>query len=161
VQNYRSQIIDLLIPYFERDGRHHLLVGDSGFGALNGLQGRMPDRVTNCGIMEQGMVGIAAGMALGGMIPVVYTICNFLVYRALEQVRNDVVLQGLNVKFIGTGARDYFQFLGPSHTCGDQDLEIFALIGLDTFDPYAPQAPGLPEIVGRWMTSDQAGYIRV
>ena len=38
------------------------------------------------GIMEQATVGIAAGMAMTGLVPVVYSIANFLAYRAVEQV---------------------------------------------------------------------------
>jgi len=53
--------------------------------------------------MEQGTVGIAAGMAMTGLIPIVYSIVNFLAFRSLEQIRNDVVMQNLNVKFIATG----------------------------------------------------------
>ena len=63
------------------------------------------------GIMEQGTVGIAAGMTMTGLLPIVYSIVNFLAFRATEQIRNDVVMQSLNVKFIATGVNNYFNFL--------------------------------------------------
>jgi transketolase len=157
---YRKLILDMLVPYFERDRRYHLLVGDMGFSAVDKLKDRFPERVTNCGIMEQGMVGIAAGMALGGMIPVVYSIVNFLCFRALEQVRNDIALQGLNVKLIGTGAEDYFSFLGPSHTCGKQDILLMETVGVEVFDPYSGRK-NFPKLVDKWAMSQKAGYIRV
>lgn len=157
---FRKCVIDLLIPYFRRDKRYHLLVGDMGFGAIDALKGAFSDRVINLGVMEQGAVGIAAGMAMSGLIPVFYTIVNFLVFRSVEQVRNDVVLQNLNVKFIGTGAEDYFRFLGPSHCCGSDDLRIMELIGMDVFNPFSDERP-FPEIVESWATSEKAGYLRV
>jgi len=178
--NYRKEIIDRLIPYFKKDDRYHLLIGDMGFTAIDKMKAKMPDRMTNCGIMEQGMVGIAAGMALSGKIPIIYSIINFLCFRALEQIRNDVVLQNLNVKFIGTGANDYFDFLGKSHCCGWDDIKIFDLIHLAIFD-YQKEVlkhvdidfdnndpvtnsivdPVFIRVFENWITSDKAGYIRV
>lgn len=157
---YRKRIINALIPYFTCDSRFHLLVGDMGFGAFDKLQANHPDRITNCGIMEQGMVGIAAGMALGGMIPVVYSIVNFICFRALEQVRNDIALQGLNVKLIGTGAEDYFSFLGKSHTCRTDDVTILEMVGVEVFNPYST-TDSFDTLVDKWITSEKAGYIRV
>lgn len=160
MRNFRKDVVTALVPYFREDPRYHLLVGDMGFGAIDPLRDEFPDRVTNFGIMEQGAVGIAAGMSMAGLVPIVYTIVNFLVFRAIEQVRNDVVLQDLNVKFIGTGANDYFRRLGPSHCCGSDDLTIMNLIRLRTFDPYA-QGASFDDLIGEWITDGKAGYIRV
>ena len=110
--------------------------------------------------MEGGTVGIAAGMSMSGLIPIVYSIVNFLVFRSLEQIRNDVVLQKLNVKFIGTGANDYFKFLGPSHCCQQEDLALMKLIKMKTYDPYTSRKP-FHALVQDWISDDKAGYIRV
>jgi len=159
-QNFRKEIINHVVPNFHEDDRLYLLVGDMGFSVIDKLRGEFPDRIINCGTMEQGMVGIAAGMALSGLKPIVYTIINFLVFRALEQVRNDVVLQNLNVKFVGTGANDYFKFLGPSHCCDQDDISLMRLINLEVFDPYTTSKP-FSELVQEWIRSEKAGYIRV
>ena len=135
-----------------------------GFGAIDDLRSEFPDRVYNCGVMEQGTVGIAAGMAMTGLIPIFYTIVNFLAFRSIEQIRNDVILQNLNVKFIGTGAEDYFEFLGPSHTCGSQDVEIMKLVGVDVFNPYPlgdELAVPFDYLVNEWINRPWATYIRV
>lgn len=157
---YRKEILNHLIPYFREDKRFYLLLCDMGFGAADEIRNEFPDRVINCGIMEQGTVGVAAGMCLSGLIPVVYSIVNFLVYRSLEQVRNDVVLQHLNVKFIGTGANDYFKFLGPSHCCGTDDIRLMELIHLRVFDPFQT-ATSFPHLIKSWIEDPKAGYIRV
>ncbi len=158
--NYRKEVVDILLPYFRKDKRFYLLVCDMGFGVVDKLKNEFPGRVLNCGIMEQGTVGIAAGMSMNGLIPIVYSIVNFLVYRALEQIRNDVVLQKINVKFISTGVNDYFKFLGPSHCCGSDDLALMKLIHLKTYDPYAARKT-FQELVEEWISDDRAGYIRV
>ena len=160
MENYRKVIIDTMIPYFRNDKRYYLLVGDMGFGAVDNLRNEFPERVINCGIMEQGMVGIAAGMSMNLLIPIVYSIVNFLAFRAIEQIRNDVVLQGLNVKFISTGANNYFKFLGESHCCDDKDMDVMHLINMKVYDPYT-DSRSLDSLVRRWICDDRAGYLRV
>ncbi|MDO9097307.1 MAG: hypothetical protein Q7U60_04220, partial [Candidatus Methanoperedens sp.] len=128
VNNYRGNIVDAIIPYAREDKRIVLLVCDMGFGVTDNFKKEFPDRIFNMGIMEQGTVGIAAGMAMTGLVPIVYSIVNFLAFRAIEQVRNDVVMQDLNVKFIATGVNDFFKFLGFSHCCGQDDKKIMRLI---------------------------------
>lgn len=159
--NFRKEIVDMVLPHFRRDKRYYLLVCDMGFGVTDNLKREFPDRVINCGIMEQGTVGIAAGMSISGLIPVVYSIVNFLAFRALEQIRNDVILQGLNVKFIATGVNDYFKFLGPSHCCGTDDKKIMELIKMKVFDPYEKQNIDFSRMAQEWITDTKAGYIRV
>jgi transketolase len=158
--NYRSEIINSILPYFRKDKRFHFLACDMGFGVVDQLRNEFPERIINCGIMEQGTVGIAAGMSMSGLIPIVYSIVNFLVFRSLEQIRNDVVLQDLNVKFIATGVNDYFKFLGPSHCCGRDDVAMMELIHMNVYDPYSETKP-FNGVVEEWMQGDRAGYIRV
>lgn len=159
--NYRRLIVDALLPYAKADPRIHLLVCDMGFGVIDTFRRALPRRILNVGVMEQGTVGIAAGMAMSGLRPVVYSIVNFLAYRALEQVRNDVVLQGLPVKFIGTGAEDYFKFLGHSHCCGKDDARLLERVGLPVFDPYNGKTCDFPRLVKGWISSPGPAYIRV
>jgi transketolase len=158
---FRREIVDRMIPYAEKDPRYFLLISDMGFGVADAFKARFPHRVFNTGIMEQGTVGIAAGMATTGLIPVVYSIVNFLAFRSLEQIRNDVVLQGLNVKFIATGVNDYFHFLGESHCCGQDDKKIMSIINLRVFDPYEKEDVDFDRMVHEWLTDPKAGYMRV
>ncbi|MFA5392129.1 MAG: transketolase [Candidatus Paceibacterota bacterium] len=158
--NFRKEIINYIVPNFREDEQYYLLIGDMGFAVIDKLRDEFPNRVISCGTMEQGMVGIAAGMALSGLKPIVYTIVNFLVFRALEQIRNDVILHKLNVKFIGTGANNYFKSLGHSHSCDQNDILLMKLINLKVYDPYTTKKP-FPEIVQEWLNQDKAAYIRV
>ncbi|MBF0299226.1 MAG: transketolase [Oligoflexia bacterium] len=158
--NYRLLVIDDLIPFAQQEPRIILLVCDMGFGVCDKFKKKFPKRIYNVGVMEQATVGMAAGMAMNGLIPVVYSIVNFLFFRALEQIRNDVVLQKLNVKFIGTGANNYFKFLGPSHCCEQDDKKICKLIGLKLYDPYRGQCD-FKNLFAQWILDKAPAYIRV
>ena len=160
-KNYRKDIVDHLIPYARENSRIVLLVCDMGFGVTDNFQQEFPDRIYNMGMMEQGTVGIAAGMAMTGLLPIVYSIVNFLVFRSLEQIRNDVILQDLNVKFLATGVNNYFKFLGKSHCCGQNDKRIMELINMKVFDPYKKTENNFEQLVREWITDKKAGYIRV
>jgi len=61
-----------------------------------------PERFIQCGIAEQNMMAMAAGMATFGFIPVVSTYAVFSSMRALEMVRNAIALPRLNVKVTGS-----------------------------------------------------------
>lgn len=160
-KNYRKDIINGIIPYAKRDKRIILLVCDMGFGVTDKFKEEFPDKIFNMGMMEQGTVGIAAGMAMTGLIPIVYSIVNFLVFRAIEQIRNDVVMQNLNVKFIATGVNNYFKFLGSSHCCGKDDKKIMQLINMRVFDPYESEDVDFYKMLDEWVTDTKPGYIRV
>ena len=160
-RNYRKDIIDAIIPYAKEDKRIVLLVCDMGFGVIERFKEEFPDRIFNMGIMEQATVGIAAGMAMTGLLPIVYSIVNFLCFRALEQIRNDVVLQDLNVKFIATGANNYFKFLGLTHCCGNDDKKIMQIINMKVYDPYEDINKDFNTIIKEWITDNKAGYIRI
>ena len=54
-----------------------LLVGDLGFGVVAAYGDTYPKQFLNCGVAEQSMVGVAAGMAASGRRPFVYSISNF------------------------------------------------------------------------------------
>jgi len=64
------------------------------------FQDAYPARYIDCGIAEQNMVGVAAGLALSGKIPFVHSFACFISMRAIEQVRTSVAYPKLNVKFV-------------------------------------------------------------
>lgn len=63
-----------------------------------------PERFVDCGIAEQDMVGVAAGLATCGKIPFVSSFAVFATGRAFEQIRNTVCYGKLNVKIAATHA---------------------------------------------------------
>ena len=71
-------------------------------GNLLPFREAFPDRFVDVGLAEQACVGVAAGLAYEGRIPVVSGMLPFLSMRALEQVRSDVCYPNLPVKIIGS-----------------------------------------------------------
>lgn len=63
-----------------------------------------PDRFIQCGIAEANMVGIAAGLTIGGKIPYTTTFANFSTSRVYDQVRQSVAYSGKNVKLCASHA---------------------------------------------------------
>ena len=87
------------------------------------IRDKFPDKFLDMGICEQDIVGTAAGMALGGMIPFISTYCVFLAGRAWDQIRTTVCYNKLNVKFAGAHAGISVGPDGATH----QSLEDVAL----------------------------------
>ncbi|MBM5785001.1 MAG: transketolase, partial [Cyanobacteria bacterium K_DeepCast_35m_m1_288] len=63
-----------------------LLSGDIGNRMFDRCKQVAPERFFNCGIAEANMMSLAAGMALSGLRPVIYTITPFTTTRCLEQI---------------------------------------------------------------------------
>jgi len=87
---------------------------------------KYPHRYFECGIMEQGIVGMAAGMATTGKIPVFCAIAPFVTARPYEMVRNDIGYMRQNVKIVGRNCGLTYSDLGSTH----QSLDDFGLMSL-------------------------------
>ena len=109
----RKEFGKVIVELAEKDKNVILIVGDIGYGIFNEFRKRFPDRFFNFGIREQSIVSMAAGMALEGLKPYVYTITPFLIERAFEQVKLDIDQQNVNVKLVGYA--DYPK-QGPTHS---------------------------------------------
>ena len=96
----------------KKDKKVILLVGDIGYGIFDEFRKNHPKRFFNMGICEQSLIGTAAGMALEGLKPWVYTITPFLIERPFEQIKLDIDQQKVNVNLVGFA--DY-PSLGPTH----------------------------------------------
>ncbi len=105
--------------HIERKAKEHsdfvFVTGDLGYNALEGVIGVMGDRFINGGVAEQNIVGMAAGMASTGMQVICYSIAPFIVYRCLEQVRNDVCFHKQPVYMVGNGGGYGYGIMGSSH----------------------------------------------
>jgi transketolase len=76
----------------------------AGSMKLNQFMKEYPERFIQCGIAEANMIGIAAGLAIGGKIPFTTTFANFSTGRVYDQIRQSVAYSGKNVKICASHA---------------------------------------------------------
>ncbi|WP_244851034.1 transketolase family protein [Caballeronia sp. SL2Y3] len=118
-----------------------------------------PDRVINVGIAEQNMVGMAAGLALGGHIVFTANAAPFLVGRANEQVKNDVCYSATNVKMLGLNAGVAYGPLASTHHAID-DLSIMS--GFGNVQIFAPcDEAEVAQVIDYAASVDGPVYIRL
>jgi transketolase len=115
VPSMREQACATVTELLDEDDRVAVILGEISISYFRDALHRYPSRVINVGIMEQTMVGVAAGFAMEGFHPVVHTITPFLVERPLEQVKLDFGYQRLGGTFIGVGASYDYSAEGPTH----------------------------------------------
>src|SRR6201987_5634575 len=71
---------------------------------MGDFQKEFPDRFFQVGIAEANMMGLAAGMTIGGKIPFTGTFANFSTGRVYDQIRQSIAYSGKNVKICASHA---------------------------------------------------------
>jgi transketolase len=71
---------------------------------LNQFMKEFPERFIQCGIAEANMMGVAAGLTIGGKIPYTTTFANFSTGRVYDQIRQSIAYSGKNVKICASHA---------------------------------------------------------
>ncbi len=112
MRNEFSHAIEILAG---QDESVIFITGDLGYNALENLQRALGKRFINAGVAEQNMVGVAAGFAHKGYKVFCYSIAPFIVYRCLEQFRNDVGFHNLPVFIVGNGGGYGYGIMGSTH----------------------------------------------
>jgi|CZKU01.1.fsa_nt_gi transketolase len=120
-----------------RDAGSMFITGDLGFNALEELAASAGKRFLNAGVAEQNMMGVAAGAALTGLRPWVYSIAPFATYRCLEQIRNDICLHDLPVRIAGNGGGFTYGVMGSTHHALEDLAVLKALPNMQLFFPCA------------------------
>lgn len=128
------------------DDRIVLLWCDVGLGLFRDHIRDFPARVLNPGICEQATVSLAAGLAMSGLHPIVYTIAPFLLERAFEQIKLDVDQQNLPVGLVGVDCPSG----GPTHVCNDAAALVALLHHTRAYFPGSPQSVSIPAFDFPW-----------
>ena len=136
-----------------------LLSGDIGNRLFDKLRAQSPNQFLNCGVAEQNMMGMAAGMGLSGLRPIVYTITPFTTVRCLEQIKVDVAYHESPVIIVGTGSGLSYASLGPTQ----HSLEDFAIFrSIPNLQVLAPwDAPSLRACLRMALQSGRPTYMRI
>ena len=134
----RNAFVRGLLEQMETDKNIVLLTADLGWNSFDRIRELYPKQFINMGLSEQAMAGVAGGMAKMGKDVFIYSIIPFLLYRAFEQIRNDICYPDLPVKLVGTGAGFAYGEAGSTHH-SFEDLKIAAalpnMIVLSPSDP--------------------------
>ncbi|MCJ0892512.1 transketolase family protein [Rhodococcus sp. ARC_M5] len=156
----REYFYRLVPPLLAQDERTALVLAEIGVGYLEPhLTDDIRSRVVNVGIREQAMIGVAGGLALAGMRPIVHTFPPFLIERPFEQVKLDLGHQGVGAILVSSGGSYGWPQGGETHF-GQRDVAL-----LDTLDGWTVHVPGHVDDID-WMlrsavASDDRVYIRL
>ncbi|MFO7729418.1 MAG: transketolase C-terminal domain-containing protein [Spirochaetia bacterium] len=135
----REAMVDVMIDEAQAGTNLVVLVSDStSTSKIKPFQEKFGGKVVNVGIAEQNLVGAAAGMALGGMIPITANAAPFLLGRSNEQVKNDICYSETNVKLVGLNPGFAYGALGPTHHSID---DISIMRGFGSISIFSPQDP--------------------
>lgn len=121
--------------------------------------GEFPSRFFDCGIAEQNMVGIAAGLAASGKIPFASTFAVFAPGRCFDQIRMSIAQPGLNVKLVTTHGGITVGEDGTSHHSIEDLSLICSLPGFTVIVP--TDAIETAQAVRAAVTSYGPFYIRL
>jgi transketolase len=116
-----------------------VLSADSSSGSgLGDFPKKYPERHFEFGIMEQGVIGFASGLATTGKIPVFAAIAPFVTARPYEMFRNDLGYMKQNVKVVGRCAGLTYDQLGFTHHSLDDVAIIRTIPGVTILSPGDP-----------------------
>lgn len=136
-----------------------LLSGDIGNKLFDDIKVQDSSRFYNCGIAEANMMGVAAGLAMSGLRPFVYTIAPFTTTRCFEQVRVDVCYHNVPVVIVGTGSGLSYAELGPTHHSLEDMAIMRTLPGMRVLAPC--DSSELREMLHAVLNDDVPTYIRI
>ena len=119
----RKRCLDIVYALAQRDERVVFIGSDLSPGLLGEMKKAYPQRYYMEGVAEANVIGMAAGMAMEGLVPYVNTIATFITRRCYEQVALDLCLHDLPVRLIGNGGGYVYAPLGPTHQA-IEDLAI-------------------------------------
>ncbi len=135
----RRIMVETFIEAADRGAELAVVVGDStSTSKIKPFMERYPNRVVNVGIAEQNLVGVAAGLSMGGVVTFTCNAAPFLVARANEQIKNDVCYSNTNVKLVGLNAGIAYGALGSTHHAID---DIAIMRGFGNLTIVAPADP--------------------
>ncbi len=156
----REAFADTLIALARDDERIVAVCNDSvGSSNLTKFKAEFPDRLINVGIAEQDLVGVAAGLANGGLIPFASAAAPFLTGRALEQIKADVAYSQARVVLCGQSPGLAYGQLGPTHHSIEDLSWLRAVADLPVV---VPADPAQTAQAVRWAAANPGpSYLRV
>ncbi len=138
----RNAFVSALSELARADGRVVFLTADLGFKVFDRFALEFGGRFMDVGVAEATMIGTAAGLALGGMRPFVYSIAPFATLRCLEHIRDDLCYHSLPVTIVGAGGGYSYGHNGATHHALEDIAIMRALPGMTVVCPGDPVETG-------------------
>lgn len=128
--NYEEKLIEL-----SKYNNNLIVLTSENRASIRNFPKIVPNQFLDTGINEQSLIGIAAGMAIRGRLPIVHALAAFLTMRSFEFIRTDIGYPNLNVKLVGNFAGFLSTANGPTH----QAIEDISLMrGIPNMNIYCP-----------------------
>lgn len=135
------------------------LVSDSvSTSRIKLFQQTYPERVVNLGIAEQNLMGVAAGLANGGFIPITGNATPFLISRSNEQLKIDISYSNSNVKVNGMHAGFSYGTDGVTH---HEVNDISVMRGFPNFEIYVPCDPRECALITTYAIKERSGPVYI
>lgn len=125
---------DIVLDLINKDDRYMIMTSENR-AAFRNLPPLIKNNFIDTGIAEQTLIGMAAGLALRGRIPIVHALATFLTMRAFEFIRTDVGIGNLPVKIVGAVPGFLSDGNGPTHQA-IEDVSIMR--GIPNMNVFCP-----------------------
>jgi transketolase len=149
---------ELLLETALRDERIVVMTAENR-ALVRNMPKTLGARFIDTGITEQTMVGMAAGLALRGRIPVIHALAPFLTMRAFEFIRTDVGIAGLPVKLSGYIPGFLSDGNGPTHQSIEDVSIMRGIPGMEVFCP--ADEDDLVKMLPAIWASPAPSYVRI
>jgi transketolase len=128
--NYERALEDLI-----SSDENIIILTAENRASIRNLPEKIKNRFIDVGIAEQTMIGVSAGLALRGRIPVVHALSAFLTMRAFEFIRTDIGISKLPVKLVGFVPGFLSEANGPTHQAIEDISLMRGIPGMNIFCP--------------------------
>lgn len=132
----RAVYAECMAQLMENDRRVCILDADlAKASGTRALYERFPDRMFDCGIAEQNMASVAAGLASYGFKPYIESFTPFATRRICDQLAISVAYAGMNVKVVGTDPGITAELNGGTHMSMEDIGVLRSIPGMVIFEP--------------------------
>lgn len=131
----RDAFIEVIYEYAKKDPSVYFLSADLGAKALDEFRKNLPNQFIHCGICEQTMINVAAGLAQCGKKVYVYAMGPFVTLRCFEQIKVCLASMNLPVTIIGNGVGYSYDDAGSTHYAVEDISCMRALANIEIWNP--------------------------
>lgn len=155
----RKEFGRIIHEQVRKDQNVILVTADVGYQTFEGLKTEFPNNYINVGVAEQFAITFAAGLSIGGKIPIVYGIAPFITGRCYEQIKICLGYENIPVLIVGMGGSYKIEDTGFTHIAED-DIPLMRLI--PNMNPFVViDKPYLQAFLREYFEKPTLTYLRI